>query len=268
LLETDDADMTAMTLVGGSLADRFGYKRVLLVGAVCLLVLSYPLTLGMSGVLGDTLILVAFLTFSVLLGLYTSAAFAAVTFGQTMEAKAGPTIDLGLNLGTAIQTAGAAATRVDFSLGGNAAVGYRWNIPRSYVYLQPEITGGYMRFGFNSPSVGWDYAGALNGGVRAGLQGVVQPNIFGHVGFGFLGYSSGVADVGYIGPQLDIGAGLDIRPTPGFTIGAQIAYNSVLVPSGPSYLDSAKWVSFGLKAGFQFGEPRPRPRYVRRRYYY
>ena len=69
----------ATTLVGGTHADRFGYKSVLVVGALCLLVLSYPLTLGMSGFFGDTPILFTFLTFSVLLGLYTSAAFAAVT---------------------------------------------------------------------------------------------------------------------------------------------------------------------------------------------
>jgi hypothetical protein len=195
------------------------------------------------------------------------AAFAAVTFGSTKQAAAGPTIDLGLNLGTAIQTRESSATRVDFSLGGSAAVGYRWNIPRSYVYVQPEIMGSYMRFGFNSTSVGYDYAGALNAGLRAGLQGIVQPNVFGHVGFGFLGYSTYGSEVGYLGPQLDLGVGLDIRPVPGFTIGANIAYNSVLVPAGPAYLDSAKWVSFGLKLGFQFGEPRPRPTYVRRRYY-
>jgi hypothetical protein len=61
-------------------------------------------------------------------------AFAAVTFGSTKEAAAGPTIDLGLNLGTAFQT-GAATSRVDFSVGGNAALGYRFNIPRSYIWV-------------------------------------------------------------------------------------------------------------------------------------
>jgi hypothetical protein len=196
-----------------------------------------------------------------------AVAFAAITFGSTKEAAAGPTIDLGLNLGTAFQTGG--VSRVDFSLGGNAGVGYRFNIPRTYVYVQPELTGGYMRFGFNSTNVGYDFAGALNGGLKFGLQGLVQPHAFAHLGVGFLGYSRGPnVTEGYLGPQMDIGAGLDIRPVPGFTVGANIAYNTVVVPGAgvtdPQY--AAKWVSFGVKIGFQFGEPRPRPVYVRRGY--
>jgi hypothetical protein len=191
-----------------------------------------------------------------------AVAFAAITFGSTKEAAAGPTIDLGLNLGTAFQTSG--VSRVDFSLGGNAAVGYRFNIPRSYVYVQPEISGGFMRFGFNSTNIGYDRAGMLNVGAKFGLQGLVQPNVFGHLGVGFLGWDQGYQTVGYLGPQMDIGLGLDIRPVPGFTVGAQLAYNSVVVPD--SAYDAAKWLSFGVKIGFQFGEPRPRPVYVRRYY--
>lgn len=197
-----------------------------------------------------------------------AVAFAAITFGSTREAAAGPTIDLDLNLGTAFQTQSyyGAASRVDFSLGGGANVGYRFNIPRSYVYLQPEIGGHYMRFGFNSDYAGYDYAGSLNAGLKAGLQGIVQPNVFGHLGFGFLGYDAGGGITeGYLGPQLDIGAGLDIRPVPGFTIGAQLAYNSIIVPGAP--VDAAKWLSFGVKVGFQFGEAPPRRVYVRRTYY-
>lgn len=192
-------------------------------------------------------------------------AFAAVMFGSTNEAAAGPTVDLTLNLGTAIQT-GPATTSVDFSLGGAVGLGYRFNIPRSYVYVQPEVVGEYMRFGFNSVSTGgYDYAGALKTGIRAGLQGIVQPNVFGHLGFGFLGRPVGFNTTELaIGPQMDLGVGLDIRPAPGFTIGADIAYHAV--PLLSYQVDAAKWVSFGLKAGFQFGEPRPRPVYVRRRY--
>jgi hypothetical protein len=196
-----------------------------------------------------------------------AVAFAAVTFGSTKEAAAGPTIDLGLNLGTAFQT-GRATSHVDFSLGGNAAFGYRFNIPRSYVYVQPEIGGGYMRFGFNSAFTGgYDYAGTLNTGLKFGLQGLVQPNVFAHLGVGFLGREVGPNTVEFnLGPQLDIGGGLDIRPVPGFTIGAQLAYNAAPLPSQP--YDAAKWLTFGVKVGFQFGEPRPRRVYVRHRRYY
>src|SRR5262249_43833957 len=77
-----------------------------------------------------------------------AVAFAAVTLGQTREAAAGPTVDLNLNLGTAFQ-AGPNTTAVDFSAGGGVAVGYRFYLPGTYLYLQPEVGGNYMRFGFN-----------------------------------------------------------------------------------------------------------------------
>jgi hypothetical protein len=195
-------------------------------------------------------------------------AFAFVTFTQTKEAAAGPTVDLNLNLGTALNQAGNQSS-VDFSVGGGLGLGYRFMFPGSYVYLQPEITGSYMRFGFNSNEVGYDYAGILNGGLRLGLGGIVQPSVFGHVGVGFLGFNvSPHESDGQLGPELDVGLGLDFRLVPGFTLGAQVAYNTVVVPSATiAEADyAAKWFSFGLKAGFQFGEPRPRPVYVRRYY--
>ena len=70
---------------------------------------------------------------------------------------------------------------------------------------------------------------------------------------------------GYLGPAGDIGGALDFRIVPGFMLGAQIAYNTVTVPS-QAFLSSAKWVNFGLAATFHIGEPRPRPVYVRRYY--
>jgi hypothetical protein len=195
-------------------------------------------------------------------------AFAFVTLTQTKEAAAGPTVDLNLNLGTALNQAGNQSS-VDFSVGGGLGLGYRFGLPGTWLYLQPELTGSYMRFGFNSNEIGYDYAGILNGGLRLGIQGIVQPSIFGHVGVGFLGFNEGPnQSAGELGPEMDIGLGLDFRLVPGFTLGAQVAYNTVVVPSATiqeaDY--AAKWFSFGLKAGFQFGEPRPRAVYVRRYY--
>lgn len=194
---------------------------------------------------------------SFLVGLVPMLAFAAVSFASTKEAHAGPIIGLDLDLGTAFQN------QVDFSGGGGLRLGYRFNIPGSWLYVQPEIGGHYMNFGFNSDTVGYDYAGILNGGLRLGVQGPVQPNIFGHVGLGFMGY---VTDpngdsAGYIGPAADVGAGIDFRIVRGFTLGAQVAYNSVAVPS--TDFGAAKWLSFGLTANFQLWEPQPRPVYVR-----
>jgi hypothetical protein len=193
-------------------------------------------------------------------------AIAAVMLGSTSEAKAGPTVDLTLNLGTAFQS-GPATTNVDFSLGGGLGLGYRFNIPRSILYVQPEVVGEYMRFGFNSNlAYGYQYAGDIKTGIRAGIKGIVQPNIFGHLGLGFLGRPVGLNTTELsIGPQMDVGAGLDIQPVRGFMIGLDVAYHAVPLPSYQT-LDAAKWVSFGLKAGWEFGQPRPRRVYVRRRY--
>jgi hypothetical protein len=210
---------------------------------------------------------------SLVVGLVPALAAAAVSL-TSASAFAGPHLDADLDFGTALQGAaprGQNATSVDFSLGGGARLGYRFTIPGSIVYLQPEIGGHYTKFGFNSGLIGYDYAGTLNGGLKLGLTGIVQPNIFGHVGLGIMGYNDTCVNgycqsSGYLGPEADIGAGLDFRLVPGFTLGAQIAYNSVLVPQvnsdATAVYGAAKWVSFGLTLGFHIGEPRPR------RYYY
>jgi hypothetical protein len=213
---------------------------------------------------------------SILAGLVPALAFAAVSFAGARQAHAGPTIGLDLDLGTAFQTR-QNQSAVDFSLGGGGRLGYRFGIPGSIVYLQPEIGGHYMRFGLNSQNVGYDGAGILNGGLKLGLSGIVQPNIFGHLGVGFMTYSSltganTYTDTGYLGPAADVGVGLDFRVVPGFLLGAQVAYNSVLIPqSDPSspvqVYGAAKWVNFGVNATFHFGEPRPRPVYVQPVYY-
>jgi hypothetical protein len=192
-------------------------------------------------------------------------AFAAVSFVNTREAAAGPKIDFDADLGMAFQ--GGNPSRVDFSAGGGLRLGYRFSLPGTGLYLQPEIGGHYMHLGFNN-ALGYDYAATVNGGLRFGLSGPVQPNVFAHLGLGILGYQVDSAgdSSGYIGPNADIGAGIDFRIAPGFTLGAQLAYNTVAVPAENSP-SAAKWLTVGLTAGFHFGEPRPRPVYVRRYYY-
>jgi hypothetical protein len=191
-------------------------------------------------------------------------AFAAITFGSTREAAAGPTVDLDLNLGTAFQSEG--VSRIDFSLGGGLGAGYRFNF--QHVYLQPEIGAHYMRFGFNADAAGYDYAGILNGGVKVGIRGPIQPNAFAHVGLGIMGYSDayGSAIAGQIGPEFDLGLGIDFKLGHSFMLGANVAYNSVVMTDayGPA---AAKWLSFGLKATILFGEPAAHVRVRRVRYY-
>jgi hypothetical protein len=200
---------------------------------------------------------------SFLFGLIPAVAFAA-TIAVTKEARANPHLDFDLDLGTALQSA-PNQERVDFSFGGGMRLGYRFQIIGAPVWIQPEVGGHYMRFGTNSSDLGgYDYAGTLTGGVRLGLQGIVQPHVFGHLGLGFLGFAVDPNTVqGYVGPAGDIGFGLDFKLVPGFTLGGQLAYNAVTILSNdigaPGY--AARWFSFGLTAGFHFSE-RPAHRVV------
>jgi hypothetical protein len=200
-------------------------------------------------------------------------AFAAVTFGETKKAHAGPHLDLDFDLGTAFQTR-AGQSAVDLSGGLGVRLGYRFQFIGAPVYIQPEIGGKYMNFGFNSSNLkgSYDYAGIVNAGLKFGLTGVVQPNVFAHIGFGDMGYldAYGNATPAVLGPTADLGIGLDFRLLPCWTLGAQVAYNTMLVPPDPGANDiygAAKWVSFGITTGFHFGEPRPRPVYVQPVYY-
>ena len=53
------------------------------------------------------------------------------------------------------------------------------------------------------------YAGTLNTGLKVGLQGIVQPNLFGHLGLGILGYNASGAVLTHAGAD---GSGALIFP--------------------------------------------------------
>ena len=67
-----------VTLLSGWASDRWGYRRILTLGALLLIVGVYPILAGLSGGSQGMLILPAFFGLAVLIGIYTSAAFAAV----------------------------------------------------------------------------------------------------------------------------------------------------------------------------------------------
>ncbi len=171
-----------------------------------------------------------------------AVAAAALLLASTREAHAGPYLGVDLDLGTAFQN------QVDFSYGLGARLGFKAHLG-DFVYLLPEIGGHYMSFGSRNGAE-FGHAGDVNIGARLGLQGIVQPNVFGHVGVGFVGDSR-------LGPSADIGVGLDFRIVPMFTLGPQIAYHAITVTEGG---DAAKWLSFGLTAGFNFGAREERRR--------
>ncbi len=182
---------------------------------------------------------------SLLLGIAPCLALAAV-LTSAREAHAGPYIGLDLDLGTAFQD------RVDFSYGLGGRVGYKLYFEGTNLYLLPEIGGHFMSFGSEGE---FTHAGAVFGGVRFGFGGIVQPNVFAHLGLGFVGSSE-------LGPHADIGVGVDFQITRLFSMGLQVAYNSVTVTESG---DAAKWMSFGLNFGFDLNGRR-REHYGRRYY--
>jgi hypothetical protein len=157
----------------------------------------------------------------------------AVALSSPREAHAGPYLGIDLDLGTAFEN------KVDFSYGLGGRFGWKFYFAGAPVWLLPEIGGHFMSFG---SATEFGQAGTAFGGVRFGFDGIVQPNIFAHVGLGFVG--------GDFGPYTDIGLGLDFQITRVFSLGLQVAYNTVL-DDGSGYGD-ARWVSFGLNLGFDF----------------
>lgn len=173
---------------------------------------------------------------SLLLGIVPCLAFAAVLASER-EAHAGPYLGLDLDLGTAFQD------KVDFSYGFGGRFGWKIYFRGAPVWLLPEVGGKYMNFG-EATEIG--YSGAGFGGVRFGFDGIVQPNLFGHLGLGHIGAS-------HPGPYADVGGGVDFQITRVFSMGLQVAYNSVSEAGSP--YGAAKWVSFGLNFGFDFTRP-------------
>jgi hypothetical protein len=169
----------------------------------------------------------------------------AATLAMTREAHAGPYLGIDLDLGTAFQD------KVDFSYGVGGRFGWKFYFAGAPVWLLPEVGGRFMSFG---SATEFGQAGAGFGGVRFGFDGIVQPNIFGHLGLGYVGDSE-------LGPYADVGIGIDFQITRVFSLGLQAAYNTV--SDNGSNFGTAKWASFGLNFGFDF----TRAERGRRRYY-
>jgi MFS family permease len=80
LMNTSAAILLSLmtTIWSGWLADRVGYKRILLTGVLMLLASAQLITRLLSGELSESLIFPGLLLFAFLIGIYTSSAFAAV----------------------------------------------------------------------------------------------------------------------------------------------------------------------------------------------
>lgn len=161
------------------------------------------------------------------------------------EAHAGPYLGVDLDLGTAFQN------NVDFSYGLGARFGWKCYFAGAPIWILPEVGGHFMSFG---SATEFGSVGNAFGGLRIGFDGLVQPNLFAHAGVGYVGNST-------LGPYTDVGVGVDFQITRAFSLGLQVAYNSVYDDS--SQYGATNWASFGLNFGIDFTRP-----YIRRVEYY
>ena len=89
------------TIGGGWLADRWGFRRVLLIGVFTLMITLFPILSTFSGTTNPIAIMVAFFMLSVALGIYTSSVFGTVSglFGTEIRYSG---VSLAVNLSSPI----------------------------------------------------------------------------------------------------------------------------------------------------------------------
>jgi hypothetical protein len=158
---------------------------------------------------------------------------AAAILAAPREARAGVFLGADFDAGTMLSPPPGAKS--GFGFGGT--VGYRFGL--GPVFLQPEATGQYLVFPFESADA--LHTTRVLGGGRFGLGAMVQPQIFGHAGVGWLG--SGVD-----GPTFDVGFALDFKLIPILRFGAQVGYNVVTIRSADT---ATKWIDYGVHVGVE-----------------
>ena len=166
----------------------------------------------------------------------------AGTLAFTTPAQAGPYVGIDLDLGTAFQN------NIDLSYGLGGRLGWKIYFPGVPVWLLPEVGAHFMSFGSGRAPGEFNESSSVFGGARFGFDGVVQPNVFAHLGLGFIG-------AGELGPHTDVGVGLDFQLTRVLSLGLQVAYNADTIDA---LGDAAKWVSFGINFGLDFTRPERR----------
>jgi hypothetical protein len=161
------------------------------------------------------------------------------------HAESTPVVALDINRGsvdTIESTEGFASTPA----GAGFDLGLGLRFPGSVWFYTAELTGGFHDFGGAlDPTVS-----RLMLGTRVGLDWIVRPSIFAHLGVGHLSIDdaaqAAVPDIGtdWAG---DLGLSLDVRVTPGIEIGAAGSTNWVGLSK------SFDWLQAGVHVTFAFG---------------
>ncbi|MFT3764614.1 MAG: hypothetical protein QM820_03715 [Minicystis sp.] len=167
---------------------------------------------------------------------------AAFVLASPREAHAGFFLGAEFDAASAIDQPGAS-----IGYGFVGAAGYR--ISLGPVFVQPEAQGSHMVFPASDGVGEAPHATRVMGGARLGLARMVQPQLFGHAGVGWVGD-------GINGRAFDAGFALGFKLIPFFRFGAQVAYNVVTIQNDPRTLTltstSLKWISYGAHAAIEF----------------
>jgi hypothetical protein len=180
-----------------------------------------------------------------------TALLAAVLFASSARADSGGRLTADLDLGSTTDF----STRM--TAGGALRFGWRFDLGR--IWIEPEIGGAYAAL----TGIGCDSCREMNhtlrgfGGMRLGgaglLAGVIEPALFGHVGYGrVLGAHEYNAEPSTGGPAADVGFAIDVVLTGHLRFGGQAAYNVIAARDEASSAPPPKWITFGLHAGVVF----------------
>jgi hypothetical protein len=189
-----------------------------------------------------------------------AATFSAATLtfpAIAARADSGSRIDVELNSGST------AYSDTRLTLGGGALFGYR--VETAKVWFQPEAGAHYTAL----TSVGCacsalTHTVRVTGGARVGaaglVAGLIEPSLFGHVGYGFLAFE--VSKPYPFGPPMtetatasalaaDVGLSLDAHATQRLRVGVHGGYNALKLIGKGSPTPGETWVSLGLHLGVQ-----------------
>jgi hypothetical protein len=134
-----------------------------------------------------------------------------------------------------------------FDHGAGGAVRLGREFDAVLISLTPEIGGSYHALnGVFDASLYRGFAG-----IRLSLGKVIEPGIFGHVGYGHIGFddAAGAFDQSHGAFSYDVGATLDLTLLPVLEVGIHGAYNGL---AGDSEFKRVEWVNAGGHVSVQF----------------
>jgi hypothetical protein len=151
--------------------------------------------------------------------------FAALSFAVPREAcaRSGIAVAVDLDYTNDINEPG-----VSRGMGGAVRLGYKLDL--LLVQLTPEIGGAYHTF---SGDAGATFTQGIVGG-RLALGKIVEPGVYGHLGYGHVGTDFG----GHSGVTADAGVTLDLTVLPLIDLGVHGGYNGLLRTGSHDAFDS------------------------------